>query len=575
MDELLFGRAEAWINDDPDPTMAEAGRAILNAGDESVVESHFGSRLEFGTAGLRGAIGPGPNRMNRALVTRVTYAVGQYLMDSLSEAPSRGVVVGYDGRHYSLEFAQDVVEVLGAMGFKIFAFPEVAPTPRIAHAVKYFRAAAGIMITASHNPPQDNGYKLYWENGAQIISPHDRNISAYIDKVPSTSEIDRTAVEELIQLRRIEYTDEVLEEVYLSEVSALRVSNESGPIKIVYSAMHGVGGAAVEKTLKSHGYHDFFPVAEQWAPDPDFSTVACPNPEEPGAMDLSLALAEQIGADLVLANDPDADRLCVAVPDGESYRLLSGNEVGILIADELLSHGEFVKPLVVTTIVSTSMLEKVARFHGAEYRDTLTGFKWIANEAISHESKGGQFVFGFEEAIGYSAGPVVRDKDGVSTALLMADLATRCRQEDMSILERLERICRRHGLHLTSQVAMKKPGSSGAAEIAAIMERLRADPPQSVLSSPVLRRRDLWTGEYFDVGASDEPPPPLPKSNVIGFWLESGARIMVRPSGTEPKIKFYFEVCESFGSEDSHEQVQHRAELQLESLQSSFMSLIG
>ena len=291
----------------------------------------------------------------------------------------------------------------------------------------------------------------------------------------------------------------------------------SGPtnVRIVYTAMHGVGLPSIREVLTCHGYTDFHPVAEQADPDPDFPTVAFPNPEEPGAMDLSLKLAQEIQADLILANDPDADRLCVAVPDGEGFRVLTGNDVGILLADELLAYGAYNHPLVATTIVSTSMLEKIADHYGAAYRETLTGSKWIAERSIVHQADGGDFVVGFEEALGYSVGHVVRDKDKIA-ALLLADIAARCRNNGISLLERLESVYRRHGLHLTKQVSLKRPGESGQAEIAAIMERFRNDPPEDVAGKTVVRRRDLQRCQEFDWCQETSQRSIYPKVMCLG-----------------------------------------------------------
>jgi len=362
---------------------------------------------------------------------------------------------------------------------------------------------------------------------------------------------------------------------YAAEVDDLRVYNGPTNLRIVYSAMHGVGTPSVEQVLRSHGYTDLHIVREQADPDPDFSTVSFPNPEEPGAMDLSLELAREVNADLVLANDPDADRLCVAVPSSDGYRLLTGNDVGVLFADELLAHGEYTDPLVVTTIVSTSLLEKIAAHYGAAYGETLTGFKWIAEKAVAHQANAGDFVVGFEEALGYSVGHVVRDKDGVSATLIFADLAARCQEQGISVTDRLNQIYRRHGLHLTKQSSMKRPGEAGQAEIAAIMDHLRANPPEQIAGSGVNKMRDLQSGKEINYRSSTTSQVALPTSNVLGYWLESGARIMVRPSGTEPKIKFYFEVCEQFQGDEQVSSVEARAQTQLKELEDALMTLLA
>jgi phosphomannomutase len=574
MSDTLRAFAAQWIDEDPDAATAAAGRALLEGSDLDALKSHFGTRLAFGTAGLRGALGPGPNRMNRALVIRVAAAVGIYVLKETADAAERGIVVGYDGRHGSVEFAADTVEILGGLGFRVYAFDGVIPTPRLAHAVKHLNAAAGIMVTASHNPPEDNGYKVYWGDAAQIVPPHDLGISREIDALDSIASIPRATRSHMEREDRLLTIPAAVHASYAAEVDALRVYDGPTQVRIVYSAMHGVGRSSVEQVLTSHGYTDLHVVEEQADPDPDFSTVSFPNPEEPGAMDLSLALAERVKADLVLANDPDADRLCVAVPHGDGFRLLTGNDVGVLIADELLAYGEYVEPLVATTIVSTSLLEKIARHYGASYGETLTGFKWIAERAVAHQRESGHFVMGFEEALGYSIGHVVRDKDGVSAALIFADIAARCRSLGKSLLDRLSEIYRRHGLHLTKQVSMKRPGEAGQAEIGKIMDYLRENPPQFVGDYSVVETRDIQLNRLVNCVTGEIEPVGLPTSNVLGYRLDSGARIMVRPSGTEPKIKFYFEVCELFQDQDAVSEVERRAQRQLTQLEDAFMALI-
>jgi phosphomannomutase len=527
----LKARAQAWVDSDPDPITRSSGQALIDAGDDAVLADHFGTRLSFGTAGMRGAMGPGPNRMNRAMVRRVASALGHYLLKQDPKGQEDGVVIGFDGRHGSKEYAHDSAGVLLGLGFKVYAFDEVCATPQLSHAVPFLGAAAGIMVTASHNPPQDNGYKVYWRNGAQIIPPHDRAISAELDLAsgcPVPADGAPSAIPEAV------WAD------YSTRVLALRVRPSTG-VRAVYTAMHGVGWAPLSAILQSSGHTDVHPVLAQRDPDGDFPTVSFPNPEEDGALDLAIEEAQRVGADIIVANDPDADRLAVALQDANGrWTRLTGNEVGALLADELLSHGpHHPRRLVATTIVSSILLKRIAASHGALCGETLTGFKWLANLALAHD---GPFVMGFEEALGYSIGEVVRDKDGISAILLFLDLASNLKARGQTIWDALNRLDRKYGAHRSEQVAIKLSGPTGAAAIASAMDDLRTNPPTEIAGSDVVYLRDLQSRIGMDckTGASDEVM--LPPSNVVEFTLADGSRVLARPSGTEPKIKFYVEV---------------------------------
>jgi phosphomannomutase len=531
----LKGRASAWQANDPDPeTAAEIGR-MLSEDNVQALSVAFGPRLQFGTAGLRGRLGPGPAQMNRVLVRQVATGLGDYVGGL---GLSRTAVIGFDGRKNSAVFAADSARVLAAKGFRVFLYEQVVATPVLSHAVVELGVSVGIMVTASHNPPQDNGYKVYWGNGAQIIPPHDAGISAAIDQATVP---DLASLSSLVASGAVSSVPADCLENYYQSILALRVQPVTGA-KAIYTAMHGVGGRFVVEALRRAGHVDLIPEPSQFDPDGAFPTVAFPNPEEPGAMDRSLALAVSENADVVLANDPDADRLAVGVrrPDG-SYQMLSGNEVGLLLAETLLKNGAGQpKPMVATTIVSSTMLQKIATAHGAQYTETLTGFKWIANQAIEHDASGGAFVLGFEEALGYSVGSVVRDKDGVSALLLILDLASVEKAAGRTLLHTLEDLYRHYGLFLSEQVAFKLPGSEGAKEIDALMKNLRDNAPDQFGELAVVSRTDLLSGSCIQNGV--ESRVALPSSNVLAFVLEDGSRVLARPSGTEPKIKFYFEV---------------------------------
>ncbi len=564
--ESLRARALAWAAEDPDPETAAACRALAETADLATLTEHFGTRLEFGTAGLRGALGPGPNRMNQALVRRVTAGLADYLLTHVPTARSAGVAIGFDGRIGSREFAAEAACVLAGRGIPSFLYDDVCPTPQLAHAVVFTGAVAGIMVTASHNPPQDNGYKVYWGNGAQIVPPHDHGISAAVDAVAGleTLRLPSLAVARAEGLVRT--VPEAALADYLHQVAGLRVHRETG-LRIVYTAMHGVGRRLIEQVLVPAGHTDLHLVAEQADPDGRFPTVRFPNPEEPGALDLALALAAKVGADLVVANDPDADRLAVAVPRGDgTWRPLSGNEVGCLLAEDLLTHGgQEAHRLVATTVVSSALLSRIAATHGADYAETLTGFKWIANAALRHEATGGRFVVGYEEALGYSAGPVVRDKDGVSAALLLCDLAAFEKARGRTLLDAVESLARKYGLYVSGQKSLTLPGADGARQIREMMADLRRAPPTAFADTPVVAVRDLAVPTR----------PDLPAADVLAWDLEGGGRVLARPSGTEPKIKFYFEAREPVAPEEALGAADARARTRLGAWMGALMTRLG
>ncbi len=526
--------AQAWIDSDPDPKTKSAGQSLLDAGDVDALQAHFGARLAFGTAGMRGKLGPGPNRMNRALVRRVAAGLGTYLLSVDPQSATDGVVIGFDGRHGSREFAADSAGILRSMGIRVYLYEEVCATPQLSHAIPFLGCAAGIMVTASHNPPQDNGYKVYWRNGAQIITPHDKGISAAIDQVAGCPDPGNDTGESIPPSVWSDYLDRVL---------SLRVRPQTG-IRAVYTAMHGVGWKPLSAVLRAAGHTDVHPVAAQRDPDGDFPTVAFPNPEEDGALDLAIQEAQRVGADLIVANDPDADRLAVALQNRDGrWKMLTGNQVGALLAEELLTHGPMhPRRLVATTIVSTTLLRRIAEKHGAICGETLTGFKWLANLAILHD---GPFVIGFEEALGYSVGDVVRDKDGLSATLILLDLASNLKARGHTLWDAWQRIDERYGAHRSTQVAIKMDGPEGAEAIQGAMRALRENPPTELAGSEVKQLRDVQSSVSMDCKTGASTQIPLPKSNVLEFTLEDNSRILARPSGTEPKIKFYVEVVGS------------------------------
>lgn len=550
----LRARAEEWLAQDPDPDTRAELRAILDRGDDAALAARFGSRLEFGTAGLRGELGAGPNRMNRVTVMRAAAGLAACL------PPGGRVVVGFDARHGSRRFADDTAAVLSGAGLRPEVFAEPVPTPVLAHFTRSFDdIVAGVMVTASHNPPRDNGYKVYWSDGAQIVPPQDSQISAAIDAVGRVDELPLGSGWPV-------HADAGL---YLDAVSSLRLGDDRD-ISIVYTPMHGVGRDVLLAAFERAGFPAPAVVPEQAEPDPDFPTVAFPNPEEPGALDLALALAEARRADLVIANDPDADRCAVAVPSPSGWRTLTGDEVGGLLAEHVLRHTAGDDRLVATTIVSSSLLRSIAAAHGVRFAETLTGFKWIMKAGAPHPTGGSsphgrpdRLVFGYEEALGYSVGDdrgvLVNDKDGIGAALAVAALAAAAKRDGRTLLDLLDDQAREHGLHATSQLSIRVDDLS---LITAAMTRLRAAPPAELAGRRVVSFDDLA-----------RPADGLPPTDGLRFRLSGGARVVVRPSGTEPKLKCYLEVV--LPVEDDVAATRARAAAELDALRTALSTALA
>ena len=538
-------QVRAWIADDPDPSTADELSALLGAatqGDDAArrdLVDRFSGLLQFGTAGLRGPLGGGPNRMNRAVVIRAAAGLGAYLRGRLADGTPQ-VVIGYDARHRSADFAHDSAAVLTAAGLQVLLLPRSLPTPVLAFAVRHLGADAGIMVTASHNPAADNGYKVYLGGravsgpgqGAQIVPPMDADIAAMIAAVESVASVPRAQDGWTV-------LGEDVVDAYVAAVSALAPRDEeararAGALRIVLTPMHGVGAATATRVLAEAGFTDVAVVPEQAEPDPEFPTVAFPNPEEPGALDLALGLARERDADLVVALDPDADRCSVAVVDPHvgGWRQLHGDEVGALLGADAAAHAT--QGTLASSIVSSRLLSRIATAAGLGFASTLTGFKWI--------SRTEGLVFGYEEALGYCVAPaLVRDKDGISASVRVATLAATLKAQGRGLVDELDQIARRHGLYLTGQVAARfdDPG-----KIAAVIDRLRTAAPTVLAGSPVTTVTDLSAGV----------DGLLPTD---GFRLFTAAddRVVVRPSGTEPKVKCYLEVVVPLEPDASDETV--------------------
>ncbi|MEX0592401.1 MAG: phospho-sugar mutase [Nitriliruptoraceae bacterium] len=564
MDAELIDRARDWIASDPDPVTRDELQAVVDTGDAAQVAAYVGGALEFGTAGLRGVVGAGPMRMNQAVVIRTTRGLADCLVASDPTATERGVVVGFDARHDSARFARTAVSVLAGAGIRVHRFPTVQPTPIVAYAQKVLDAAAAIMITASHNPPEYNGYKVYVEGASQIVPPTDAAIAAAIEHVGAANQVPVVDPDnhELIH----DLDDRVLAQ-YLADLPSARPQITGPDRRIVYTPLHGVGGPLVLRALADAGYHDVHVVSSQAEPDGDFPTVAFPNPEEPGAMDASIDLATHIEADLVIANDPDADRLAIAVPDGDTFRLLTGNQIGVLLADHLLRHSDIPRPLVAASIVSSPMLASVAANYGAHAEFTLTGFKWIAAAVRELEGQGYDFVFGFEEALGSMVGTVVRDKDGISAAVVFADLVRSLAAEGLSVDDRWRQLSQRDGLWVSHQLSITRPGVEGKSEIDAAMAHLSDNLPDDLAGHPVKGVTDFRHG-------ADKRPAWLTTHDLVVFDLADG-RAMIRPSGTEPKVKIYVDVRGNLGDDDDFDAEQRSLDNAAREVAESLAAFVG
>lgn len=558
MNERLREQARAWMSGDPDEHTRAELAGVVDGGDEKALFDRVGRGLQFGTAGLRGLIGAGPNRMNRAVVIRTSAGIARHLLATVPGARQRGVVVGYDARHMSRVFAHDAACVFAGEGFTVWLAESEVPTPIVAFATPHLGAAAGVMITASHNPAEYNGYKVYWTNGAQIAPPTDERIAAEIDRVGPADQVSRAE-------GRSRPIPQAVERAYLDGVNGLLIKPAvRPPITIVYTPLHGVGYEMAMKVLAGAGFSDVVAVPEQARPDPSFPTVSFPNPEEKGAMDLAFALARKRSADLVVANDPDADRLAVAVRSGSGEIVqLSGNQLGTLLGYYLLTAdgvgAREKERIVITTVVSSPMLGQIARDHGAHYEETLTGFKWMANRAMAMEAEGkGRTVLCYEEALGYAVGDLVRDKDGMSAAALFAEIVAVCRADGMTVLDLLEQLYRRYGLFASSQRVVLAEGEGGLARFAPVFDGLRNEPPAEIGGREVVRWLDYLTGRVCERGGRVSTTG-LPASDAMAFELAGEGRVVIRPSGTEPKVKLYFDHRQEVADGEPIAQAQARA----------------
>ena len=548
MTSQLFDDVAAWIAADPsasDRAELEALLAAAKAGDADAtadLEDRFSGTLQFGTAGLRGVMEAGPNRMNAAVVRRAAAGLVAWLKETVAD--DFVVVIGYDARYHSDEFARDTAAIVTAAGGTAHLMPFQLPTPLLAYAVRKYGADAGVMVTASHNPPKDNGYKVYLGgraasadgNGVQIIPPVDSEIAAKIAAAPAANEVPMAEGWNVIPASIVDD--------YVADTLA-QVADGPRDLKIVYTAMHGVGKSLVHPLLEAAGFTDVVDVPSQIEPDPDFPTVAFPNPEEAGALDEAIKVAQEVGADIIIASDPDADRCSAAIPTPSGWRQLSGDEIGSVLGEQVgaAAAAAGTKGSLASSIVSSQLLSQIAAHHGLDYHSTLTGFKWIARAK--------DILFGYEEAIGFCSYPeLVKDKDGVSTALVLAITAAKMKAEDKSIQDVLDALAIRHGLYLTAPVTVRVDDLS---IIPATMAKVRNEPPTELLGLPVASIEDLSEGNA-----------DLPPTDALRIRTSEGDRVIVRPSGTEPKVKCYLEVIVPVAVADSLPQAREAAKERME-----------
>lgn len=546
IDPVILKRAHAWLNDKniDDETKARITKMIEN--DPAELAESFYCDLEFGTGGLRGIMGDGTNRMNKYTVGMATQGLANYLKKVFANDDEISLAIAYDCRNNSSYFSNIVADVLSGNGIIVYLFKELRPTPELSFAVRYLHCQSGIMVTASHNPKEYNGYKVYWNDGAQLVPPHDDNVITEVKKIASIGEVNFAG-----DPMKINILDESIDNEFLRISKSYSLAPEvivpAKDMKIVFTPLHGTGITLVPKALKNYGFENIHIVKEQAVSDGNFPTVKSPNPEEKAAMQMALDQAREINADLVLATDPDADRIGVGVKDTDgNYILLNGNQTAALLTYYLIKQWEAKGKLkgneyIVKTIVTSELISDIAKGAGVEYFDVLTGFKWIADVIRNLDGKK-TFIGGGEESYGYMIGDFVRDKDAVTACCIFAECAAWAASKGKSLYELLLDIYLEYGLYKENLVNVVKKGMSGQAEIKAMMEGFRANPPKEIAGSKVKLMNDFALSQATDIHTGKISPIELPKSDVLQFFLEDGSKISMRPSGTEPKIKFYFSV---------------------------------
>lgn len=569
--KVVTEKANLWLGDGYDEATKAEVRRMLNAEDKTELIDSFYRDLEFGTGGLRGIMGAGSNRMNKYTVGAATQGLANYLKEAFAELPEIAVVVGHDVRNNSREYAEIVADIFSANGIKVYLFDSFRPTPELSFAIRELGCQSGVNITASHNPKEYNGYKAYWSDGAQIIAPHDVNIIDNVNKIKSVSEIKFEG-----DKSKIVIIGDEMDQKFLTAIKGLQLSPEAvaqyHDLKLVYTPIHGTGVKLIPASLRNYGFTNIINVPEQDVPSGDFPTVESPNPEVPSAMAMAIAKAKEVEADLILASDPDADRIgCVLRDDNGEYVLINGNQIVMILLNYIMTRNKELgritgKEYIVKTIVTTETIKSIADQNGFKMYDCYTGFKWIA--AVIRDNEGvGRYLGGGEESYGFLAEDFCRDKDAVSAISLMAEALAWAKTKGMNFLQMLQDIYIKYGYSREAGVSLVRKGKSGAEEIIAIMKEFRANPPKQIAGSDVvivkdyadLNMKNLKTGE---VTKMDMPTT----SNVLQYFTEDGTKISIRPSGTEPKIKFYVEVKGSMKTNADYADANNKAGAKIEAV---------
>jgi phosphoglucomutase len=569
IDLKILGRAESWLTADFDEETRKLVREMIDNNPQETIDSFY-QDLEFGTGGLRGIMGVGTNRMNKYTVGMATQGLANYLKKIFPGQKQIKVAIAYDCRNNSAYFAQITADVFSANSIFVYLFKALRPTPELSFAIRHLGCQSGIVITASHNPKEYNGYKAYWEDGSQLIPPHDTNVIIEVQKIKSPKEVKFFGNKDLIRM-----IGEDIDKVYLDKILGLSLSPEAiarnKDMKIVYTSIHGTGGQLVPACLAEFGFRNVSVVAEQNLPDGNFPTVKSPNPEEPAALEMAIKQAEREGADLVMATDPDADRIGIAVRDlNNNFILLNGNQTAALLTYYLLTQWKERKKLtgkeyIVKTIVTSEILKDIADLFNVECYDVLTGFKWIADVVRRNEGKK-IYICGGEESYGYMTGDFVRDKDAISSCAMVAETAAWAATKGKTLYGLLIDIYLAFGLYRESLISVVRKGKSGSEEIKKMMDDYRSTPPRSINGSRIVMIKDYQLSVSKDILSGSTQPIDLPKSNVLQFFLEDGSKISVRPSGTEPKIKFYFGVKEDLPTKQDFKNVDTKLNDRIEGI---------
>ena len=569
IDKAVLEKAQSWLEGNYDEETKQKVKYLIEDDPQELIESFYRD-MEFGTGGLRGIMGVGTNRMNKYTVGMATQGLANYLKKMFPEIGQIKVAIAYDSRNNSKYFARITAEVFSANGFKVYLFDDLRPTPELSFAIRYFKCQSGIVITASHNPKEYNGYKAYWDDGGQLIPPHDKNVIDEVKKIKNIDDVKFNGIE-----KNIEIIDEEVDKEYLRRIKELTLSPEiikkHKDIKIVYTPLHGTGVKLVPMCLKDFGFENIYSVDVQNVSDGNFPTVVSPNPEEPAALEMAIKKAKEVDATLVMATDPDADRVGIAVKDNKNeIILLNGNQAASLLIYYLITkwreNGKINgNEYIVKTIVTSELLKDIANKNGVESFDVLTGFKWIADIIKQNECEK-IFIGGGEESYGYLVGDFVRDKDAVSACALIAETAAWAADYGKTLFDLLIDIYLEYDYYKEKLISVVRKGKSGAEEIQKIMENFRNNPPVSINNSEVVTIKDNLIQKEKNLITSEEKQITLPKSNVLQFFLKDGSKISVRPSGTEPKIKFYFSVKEKLDDKNKFDEVNNQLDKKIESI---------